>query len=70
MKILLDTCVWGGTTEEVANEGHDVVWAGDPDISPPVAVLAIALPATVQTVIGNVLEPKMMGKSLQLMAAS
>ena len=38
----------------------------DPNISSLVAVLAIALPATVQGVIGNVLEPKMMGQSLQL----
>jgi AI-2 transport protein TqsA len=38
----------------------------NPDVTPLVGVLAIALPATVQMVIGNILEPKMMGKSLQL----
>ena len=38
----------------------------NPDISALAGVLAIVLPATVQTVIGNILEPKMMGKSLQL----
>ena len=29
MKILLDTCVWGGTREHLEVSGHDVVWAGD-----------------------------------------
>ena len=29
MKLLLDTCVWGGAREELAAAGHDVVWAGD-----------------------------------------
>lgn len=29
MKLLLDTCVWGGAKVELAAEGHDVVWAGD-----------------------------------------
>ena len=38
----------------------------NPDVSPLTGVLAIALPATVQLVIGNILEPRIMGKSLQL----
>ena len=29
MKVLLDTCVWGGARERVVGAGHDVVWAGD-----------------------------------------
>ncbi len=29
MKILLDTCVWGGACKELQAEGHDVVWAGE-----------------------------------------
>ncbi len=29
MKILLDTCVWGGVVQELRAAGHDVVWAGD-----------------------------------------
>ena len=37
-----------------------------PDVSPTAAVLAIALPACVQVGIGNVLEPRIMGRSLDL----
>jgi predicted nuclease of predicted toxin-antitoxin system len=29
MKILLDTCVWGGALKELEAAGHDVLWAGD-----------------------------------------
>jgi predicted nuclease of predicted toxin-antitoxin system len=29
MKILLDTCVWGGTRSVLENTGYDVVWTGD-----------------------------------------
>jgi predicted nuclease of predicted toxin-antitoxin system len=29
MKVLLDTCVWGGAKTELAGSGHDVVWMGD-----------------------------------------
>jgi len=29
LRILLDTCVWGGTRRELVALGHDVVWAGD-----------------------------------------
>ncbi len=29
MKLLLDTCVWGGATQTLAASGHDVVWTGD-----------------------------------------
>jgi predicted nuclease of predicted toxin-antitoxin system len=29
MKILLDTCVWGGAKTELQAFGHDVVWTGD-----------------------------------------
>jgi predicted nuclease of predicted toxin-antitoxin system len=29
MKLLLDTCVWGGARPEIEAAGHDVVWAGE-----------------------------------------
>jgi predicted nuclease of predicted toxin-antitoxin system len=29
MRILLDTCVWGGTVTDLRFAGHDVVWVGD-----------------------------------------
>lgn len=29
MRLLLDTCVWGGTRGELEAAGHDVVWVGD-----------------------------------------
>jgi len=29
LKLLLDTCVWGGACKELRSTGHDVVWAGD-----------------------------------------
>ncbi len=28
MKVLLDTCVWGPATQALADDGHDVIWAG------------------------------------------
>ncbi len=28
MKILLDTCVWGGARSALEDAGHDVVWTG------------------------------------------
>jgi predicted nuclease of predicted toxin-antitoxin system len=29
MKVLLDTCVWGGVRTELGAAGHDVLWTGD-----------------------------------------
>jgi predicted nuclease of predicted toxin-antitoxin system len=29
MRLLLDTCVWGKSVDEIRAAGHDVVWAGD-----------------------------------------
>ena len=29
MKLLLDTCVWGGAKKILESSGHDVVWSGD-----------------------------------------
>ena len=29
MKLLLDTCVWGGAKAQLTSAGHEVVWAGD-----------------------------------------
>ena len=29
MKLLLDTCVWGGAKRELEHLGHDVIWTGD-----------------------------------------
>ncbi len=28
MKVLLDTCVWGGAVKDFRSAGHDVIWAG------------------------------------------
>jgi predicted nuclease of predicted toxin-antitoxin system len=29
LKVLLDTCVWGGVREPLRDAGHDVTWSGD-----------------------------------------
>jgi predicted nuclease of predicted toxin-antitoxin system len=29
LKVLLDTCVWGGVRQPLREAGHDVTWAGD-----------------------------------------
>lgn len=29
MKLLLDTCVWGGACVSLRASGHDVIWAGE-----------------------------------------
>ena len=29
MRLLLDTCVWGGAVSELQSAGHDVVWTGN-----------------------------------------
>ena len=29
MRVLLDTCVWGGVIKELEDAGYDVVWAGN-----------------------------------------
>src|SRR5207244_12181256 len=29
MKLLLDTCVWGGAKADLQAAGHDVLWTGD-----------------------------------------
>ena len=29
MKLLLDTCVWGGAKKTIESADHDVVWAGE-----------------------------------------
>lgn len=29
MKLLLDTCVWGGACKELEAARHDVIWTGD-----------------------------------------
>ncbi len=29
MKVLLDTCVWGGARQDLEAAGHDVIWSGD-----------------------------------------
>ena len=34
MKILLDSCVWGGAADQLRDAGHDVVWAGSWDSDP------------------------------------
>ena len=43
MKVLLDTCVWGGTKAVLQADDYDVVWAGDWETDPgDEAILAIA----------------------------
>jgi predicted nuclease of predicted toxin-antitoxin system len=34
VKVLLDTCVWGGARHDLESAGHAVVWAGDWDRDP------------------------------------
>lgn len=34
MKLLLDTCIWGGAKAELQANGHDVVWTGDLAVDP------------------------------------
>jgi predicted nuclease of predicted toxin-antitoxin system len=34
MKILLDTCVWGGVKYDLIATGHDVIWTGDWPVDP------------------------------------
>jgi predicted nuclease of predicted toxin-antitoxin system len=29
MKILVDSCVWGGVAQALSAAGHDVIWTGD-----------------------------------------
>lgn len=43
MKVLLDSCVWGGAREVIAAADHDVAWVGDWDGDPgDAAILARA----------------------------
>jgi predicted nuclease of predicted toxin-antitoxin system len=43
LKVLLDTCVWGGVLVDFEHAGHDVVWAGDWEKDPgDEEILAIA----------------------------
>ena len=34
MKLLLDTCVWGGAKGALQASGHEVIWAGDWEVDP------------------------------------
>ncbi len=34
MKVLLDTCVWGGAKRELLLCGHDVIWGGEWETDP------------------------------------
>jgi predicted nuclease of predicted toxin-antitoxin system len=34
VKLLLDTCVWGGAIPELRRAGYDVVWVGDRPTDP------------------------------------
>ena len=34
MRLLLDTCVWGGVITALEDAGHDVEWAGNWDADP------------------------------------
>ena len=44
MKLLLDSCVWGGAVGRLRAAGHDVAWSGDWPVDPGDAeILARAL---------------------------
>ena len=44
MKLLLDTCVWGGVVPVLRERGHDVVWMGDTEPDPgDEAIMALAV---------------------------
>ena len=34
MRLLLDSCVWGGVRQDIRAAGHDVLWAGEWDEDP------------------------------------
>jgi predicted nuclease of predicted toxin-antitoxin system len=34
MKVLLDSCVWGGALAEIESSGHDTAWVGTWDTDP------------------------------------
>ncbi len=34
MRVLLDTCIWGGVAKSLSAAGHDVVWSGDWEADP------------------------------------
>jgi len=34
VKVLLDTCVWGGVKQVLTRAGHDVIWSGDWETDP------------------------------------
>ena len=34
MKVMLDTCMWGGVRPDLRAAGHDVVWTGEWDEDP------------------------------------
>jgi predicted nuclease of predicted toxin-antitoxin system len=43
VKVLLDTCVWGGVKQQLAAAGHNVIWTGDWEKDPgDDEILAIA----------------------------
>ena len=43
MKVLLDTCVWGGAKDDLESAGHDVIWTGEWNEDPgDEEILAIA----------------------------
>ncbi len=44
MKLLLDSCVWGGAVGRLRAAGHDVAWSGDWPVDPgDIEILARAL---------------------------
>jgi predicted nuclease of predicted toxin-antitoxin system len=34
VKLLLDTCIWGGAIPPLQAAGHDVIWTGTWDVDP------------------------------------
>jgi len=44
LKLLLDSCVWGGALSELRDAGHDAMWCGEWSTDPgDEAILAFAL---------------------------
>jgi predicted nuclease of predicted toxin-antitoxin system len=53
MKLLLDTCIWGGAADALRMQGHDVVWSGDWDEDPGDEVILTTALAQGRVLIAN-----------------
>ncbi len=48
MKVLLDSCVWGGVRAALSEAGHDIVWAEPFPARTTIAAAALPLGACVE----------------------